>query len=97
MWYKDLKLFKERLGRLSISNGNTDGLYWITAIYCKNLFSDRAFYVTGEFAKNRAYANANDAITLFAIQMQMSMHYVIVTAIVIMADFEKPALSYRLR
>ena len=33
-----------------------------------------------------AYANANDTITLNSIQMQMSMHQVIVTAIVIMAD-----------
>ena len=34
-----------------------------------------------------AYANLNDTITLFSIQMQMSMHLVIVTAIVNMADF----------
>ena len=35
------------------------------------------------------YANANYTITLFSIQMQMKMHYVIVTAIVIMADYDK--------
>ena len=36
-----------------------------------------------------AYANANDTITLFSFQMQMSMHQVIVTKIVIMTDFRK--------
>ena len=35
-----------------------------------------------------AYANVNDRITLFSIQIQMTMHYVIVTAIVIMADYD---------
>ena len=33
------------------------------------------------------YANTNDTITLFSIQMQMSIHQVIVTTIIIMADF----------
>ena len=33
-----------------------------------------------------SYAKANDMITLFSIQMQMSINWVIVTAIVIMAD-----------
>ena len=34
-----------------------------------------------------SYAKANNTITLFSIQMLISMHQVIVTAIVIMADF----------
>ena len=34
-----------------------------------------------------AYPNANDTITLFSNQMQVSMHKVVVTAIDIMADY----------
>ena len=34
-------------------------------------------------------AYANDSIMLFSIQMQMSMHKAIVTAIVIMTDYDK--------
>ena len=35
------------------------------------------------------YTNANDTITLFSIQMHMSMHDVVVTGIVIMTDLIK--------
>ena len=46
----------------------------------------RYYTNTGEFAK--FHANANDTTTIFSIQMQMSkLHYVILTAIFIMADF----------
>ena len=41
------------------------------------------------YNRENANAKANDSIKLFSIQMQMSMHYVIVTAIVIMADHDK--------
>ena len=35
-----------------------------------------------------SYANANDTITLLSIQMQMEMHWDIITAIVIMAYYD---------
>ena len=36
-----------------------------------------------------SYANSYDIITLFSIQMQMSMHLFILTAIIIMIDYVK--------
>ena len=71
---------------LAAPNGGYEMSKSALEAYSDSLRLENNFNI-GEFAKfANANANANDMITLLSFRMQMSMHYIIDSLIIIMAD-----------